>query len=150
MTDIWIKGMDEIIKLFESYRDHQVAINRAAEKRARIIPRITTAISTDAIKSTSSEIPELQRLVERKEELTEKIKLLCQKSQIELDEVERYFWLLDDKYQRVVIRHYYLRGYYMKDLESSKDMPYCLRQCWKIRNDAFLTMAKKTARLCTR
>ena len=143
MTDIWVPGIDDIISLFESYRDHQILINRLSLKLTNCESRETASFSPDSIR-VAQQIPALQRLIEKEEELRERIIAACRETSLEIERVHPLFCLLTNKYQQIVIRQYYLNAYNMPEVH--RIMPYySTHQWWRIRTNAFRTMAEKMA-----
>jgi DNA-directed RNA polymerase specialized sigma24 family protein len=132
--------MDEIIRLFDEYRKQQSEISRLAEELLQCAPRETAQYSADAIR-VAQEVPELQLLIEREESFREQIQEKCQAAGIRIDQINDLFSLLTDSRQKYIIRRYYLEGATMTNIASA--LPYCVKQCRRIRSDAFRTMAEK-------
>lgn len=146
MTDIWIPGMDVVIAKFDAYRDAQSAIRRASERLESCEPRQTAQYKADLIRA-AQEVPELQRLIEREESIREEIVRRCHDAGDLMDEVYTMWGFLVDRYQRVIVQRYYFDCLTMPEVAT--EVSFNIRWCWQIRQDAFRTIAEKTARLCT-
>ena len=146
MTTIWVPGIDEVIKLFDQYRKDRLAIEHLSDQLIKCAPRETMQYRQDIIR-VAQEVPELQRLLEKEEELRDKIIDKCRDTGDIIDDVYRMYNELTDKLQRIVIRRYYLNGLTMP--EVANEVNYCVRKCWEIRSDAFRRIAE-TMHACAR
>lgn len=146
MTDIWVPGIDEVIETFDQYRKDKLAIDHLAEQLIKCAPRETIQYRQDVIR-VAQEIPEMQRLLEKEEELRDQIAAACRDAGDIIESVYRMYNRLTDKLQQVVIRRYYLDGLTMP--EVAKEVNYCVRKCWEIRSDAFRRISE-TLHACAR
>lgn len=144
MTEIWVPGIDEVIKAFDQYRKDKLAIDHLAEQLIKCAPRETIQYRQDVIR-VAQEIPEMQRLLEKEEELRDQIAAACRDAGDIIESVYRMYNRLTDKLQQVVIRRYYLDGLTMP--EVAKEVNYCVAKCWDVRTNAFRTIAEKCRRL---
>jgi len=138
--------MDIVISKFDAYRSAQMAIRRASDNLESCVPRYTAQYKSDLIR-VAREVPELQRLIEREESIREEIVRRCHDAGDLMDDVYTMWGFLTDKYQRSVVRLYYFDCLSM--FQVSQEITYHVRWCWQIRQDAFRTIAEKTAHLCT-
>ena len=144
MTDIWVPGIDEIIALFDDYRSAQVAIRREADKLESCAPRETTILRPNMIRA-AQEVPELQRLIEKREAIEAEIVSQCVDAGQLMDQVYALYELITDKKQKRIISRYYFDCLIMKEVAS--EVRYCTSECWEIRSNAFRVVAEKMATL---
>jgi len=137
-TRVWVKGIDEVEKIFESYRKATRTLDRLADELNSICIRETQNFSPEP-GGGSCEVPELQRYVEHKDQIRQR--MVQQLNKI----AEKYDQALDlvDKlegHEYSVVKVYYIDGKTMR--EVSAKIGCAERHCWRIRDEAFRTISK--------
>jgi len=136
-TRVWVKGIDEVEKIFESYRKATRTLDRLADELNSICIRETQNFSPEP-GGGSCEVPELQRYVEHKDQIRQR--MVQQLNKI----AEKYDQALDlvDKlegHEYSVVKLYYIFGKSWS--EVSAKIGYTERHCSNIRDDAFRHLA---------
>ena len=139
MTDVWVPGIDKVINYFDCFRATQIAIKREADNLVSCEPKETAQMSDNLIR-VAQEVPELQRLIERREAIRERIVSQCQTAGQMMDDVCAMCDVITDRYQQIVIHRYYFDCLTMAQVADH--IPFHVRRCWQIRNDAFAVIAK--------
>ena len=139
MTKVWVKGYDEVVQLLEAYRAADKRLDRLAGDLQSIQIRQTQQFSNEP-KGGASDVPELQRYIEHKESVCEKIQTQIESIGDQFDKVIQMVNCLRGAQYEVIVR-YYIYGKPMRAVSES--MNYAVRQCWNYRDDAICEMAKK-------
>lgn len=137
MTRIWTDGFDNIVEIFDRYRAADKRIRRLAEQLDSISIK-TTAAYTDQPRSPS-DVPELQRYVECKERVRDAMRGQLEAIADKFDLVVRLTGKLQGIEHQVVML-YYIVGHPMHRV--AQDLNHSVRQCWRIRDDAFYRLAE--------
>lgn len=137
MAKVWTSGFDEIVTMFDSYRAADKRLSRLADELASICIRETTHLTHDP--RGSSQVPELQRYVELREDKRDKLLEQLNRVSEQFEQVvELTNQLTGAEYD--VIQRYYIVGWPMHRV--SQELNYSVRQCWNIRDTAFYQLAK--------
>ena len=137
-TRVWVKGIDEVEKIFESYRKATRTLDRLADELNSICIRETQNFSPEP-GGGSCEVPELQRYVEHKDQIRQRmvqqLKKIAEKYDQALDLVDKL-----EGHEYSVVKTFYIDGKTMQ--EVSVMIGYTPRHCFNIRDEAFCRLAK--------
>ena len=139
MARIWVEGFDEIVALFDSYRAADKRLNRFADQLNSICVKETASFSTDP-RGGSCDVPELQRYVEHRETVREQMVSQLERISRQFDRIVNLTNQLAGIEHQVITR-YYIMGHPMHKVAS--DVNHSVRQCWRLRDDAFYSLAQK-------
>ena len=137
-SGVWTKGFDEITNMFDAYRAADKRLDRLADELASICLRTTARFSADP-SGLSSDVPELQRYIEQREDKRDKLLEQLKSVSDQFDQVIGLANQLTGT-EHDVIQRYYLIGHPMHRV--AQDLNYSVSQCWRIRDDAFYHLAQ--------
>ena len=140
MIRAWTKGCDEIIDVLDRHRASQLEISRLADKLAECSTRETAGYSDNVVKA-ASEIPALQRLIEKAESIQTEIVTVCNDAADLMDQCVEYCGMLTDPRHREIIKIFYIYALPM-DVAAAK-VRYCRRWCEELRDEAISVIAAK-------
>ena len=138
-SKVWVEGFDEIVMLFDNYRAANKHLDSLADELNSICIRETQNFSPDPV-GGSCEIPELQRYIEHRDMVRQR--MMKQLAKIG-DLADRVLDLASHLggYESLVVWNYYINGHSMRKI--SIKINYSVRRCWEIRDMAIYKLAKE-------
>jgi len=137
MTRIWVPYYDEVLNLFEHYKNQDKRIKRAKDELASHCYKQTSYIRKDPTNSFC-DVPALMRFVEQQESLAEELN--NQLNRIE-ELQKKVLFLLNKIYDphNKIIKYFYIFDYTW--VKISVETGYEKRQCIRFRDEAIREMA---------